>query len=1132
MEDELQPAPAQLCARCSDVDLHRIDVAAGLLAHKDLTLDVDGLLARTAAETRRTFDSELDAIMFIAEMIRTSAALASDDDEGRTVVAARHFAGLLAALEDPEDIAALRGLVRRGELERTLPLPAQRRIRRACMLAPAAARAPEELAALSTTAWDTLLEALARSVAVDREVDVWIDARLGDPSEDAMAARRTVVRAAIARGEREPAPRPASSLPELGEPLALMESPSLSGGDNWQRPEREMLPPGQKVGRFTLLQRLGVGAMGVVYAAYDPELDRRIAVKLLRTREGRGAARAQARLLREAQAMARLSHPNVAVVHDVGTHEGDVFVAMEFIRGDTLQGWLRKQPRKWQEVVDLFVQAGRGLAAAHAAGLVHRDFKPTNAMIGDDGRVRVLDFGLCFAEAVVDTEATGDMHVDVRITRREEVVGTPAYMPPEQFLRGGVVGPASDQFSFCASLYEALYDQLPFAGETVHEVSLAIAGGELRPPPRASRVPPWLQNIIQRGLKPNAADRFPSMEALLRVLGRSRTRHRGNLAIAGTLALATGFVGFWAARSQAVTVDPCSGGAAEIAEVWGMLPRAAAEQALAAAGPAYAEEIWPRVASDLDQYADAWQGIHREACLAHQRGETSGVLLDRRMACLARRKAALGEAVRVLSEANAEVALHALEVINNLPTLERCSDLEALAAEVPPPSDPQVRAQFEALRPRLARVRTLDHAGLTAMALGEADEVLRAAEALGEPSLLSEALLQRGRLGLHSRDQPAAKEALLTRAYLGALAARLDEFAAEALALRLYVRGRDGSNAARALEDLPVAEAMVARLPAPGRLRGLLLNNAGSVSWALGDAERGAALFREALAVREAALGPDHLDVAFTLVNLAMVTPAEDQERMRMMQRALTIFDDRLGRAHPQTIEVRMAASLYATDPREAQTLLAPGCEALGRFSPDDRAQRARCLHYLGHHAAEAGDQTSASAAFREVDEIVASSDREKLPLPTMEFAELRGRAALATGRHRAAVDQLRLDLTGVQEGDEWWQKRHRAELQLQLGLGLQALGRHVEAAEALRAAVAGFEAAATNSRTVLLQQRLAAARGARGAQILAGEADTLSRSEADALLTAAEQFYRSSGPGYAWRLPDLNGLRRRTRSP
>ena len=882
-----------------------------------------------------------------------------------------------------------------------------------------------------------------------------------------------------------------------------------------------------RIGRYLVIDELGAGGMGVVYAAYDPELDRKVAIKLMYAEaDDARAHRSQALLLREAQAMARLAHPNVAVVHDVGTHEGDVFVAMEFIRGQTLQQWLRQEPRPWALVVEAFIQAGRGLAAAHAAGLVHRDFKPSNAMIGDDGRVRVLDFGLCFHEATADVhETSGERRIDVRITRREEVVGTPAYMPPEQFLRGGVVGPASDQFSFCASLYEALYGQLPFAGDTVHAVSLAISRGELRPAPRGSRVPLWLHSAVSRGLRSEAKDRFASMEALLRVLDRKGTRTRGTFAIAAGLAVCAGLTGFWTARSQALVEDPCSGGAAEIADVW-LSQRPAAEQALVSAGPAFAEEIWPRVAAELDRYAKDWQDMHRDACLAHRRGETSDILLDRRMACLARRKSALGEAVAVLAEADTEVALHALEVVSQLPGLARCADLEALAAEVPPPSDPKVRAGVDALRPRLLRVPALDNAGLGAAAVALADEVLRAAETLAEPAMLADALLQRGRLGIHRPGRLHEPEALLTRAYLTALAGRLDETAAEALALRLYVRGRDEGGATRALEDLPVAEAMVARLASPGRVRGLLLNNAGAVALAVGDAERGAALFREALAVREAALGGQHLEVAFTLVNLAMVSP-QDAERMRLLQRALKIFDHELGEAHPQTIDVRQTASLYASDPREARALLAPGCAALGRFSPDDRARRARCLGFLAHHAAEAGDAGAAAGMLREVDELLGGADAP--PMPTAEAAALRARAALSSGRSRPAAQLLRAALAENPSPIEAWQRRQRAELELLLGQHLERLNQPVEAGEAFTRAVAGFEAVASGSRDVLLQQQLAAARLASAAHSLTRAAEPAERQQAAARLAAAEQFYRSFGDGYAWRMPGLHELQRRT---
>jgi len=893
--------------------------------------------------------------------------------------------------------------------------------------------------------------------------------------------------------------------------------------------------------------------MGLVCAAYDSELDRKVAIKLLRPQTGTAGkiALAQARLLREAQAMARLAHPHVAVVHDVGTHEGDVFVAMEFVRGATLQGWLKQQPRSWREVVDVFMQAGRGLAAAHAAGLVHRDFKPSNAMIGDDGRVRVLDFGLCYTETPADrgeVDETGAVRAsgagtlrasgvgpgavstsgaairtDVRITRREEVVGTPAYMPPEQFRPDGVVGPASDQFSFCASLYEALYGQLPFAGQTVPEVALSIARGDLRPPPRASRVPGWLHAIVQRGLKTDPQQRFPSMDLLLRALERGRARARGGVAIAASLAVATGLGGFWAARSQAA--DPCSGGASQMAEVWGLERRSSAEQALAAAGPAFAQELWPRVSSEIDRYSDAWQDSHREACQAHQRGENSDSLLDRRIACLEQRKTALREAVNVLAEGEAEVALHALEVVNSLPTLDRCSDLAPLEADVGPSSDPAVRAAVEELRPRLERVQSLEHAGLSAAAVTLADEVLAAAEQIGDRKLLAEALLQRGRLAINRITQDKGQDSVLTRAYLAALGGRLDELATEALALRMYHRSREQGLAAQALEDLAVAREMLERLPSPDRVKGLVLNNAGTVYLASGRPTEAVGLFRQALAAREAALGPEHLEVAYTLANLAMVSAVED--RTPLIERALRIFDRQLGQAHPQTLELRLATSFFTLDPRDALALITPGCEALGRFA-SDRTQHARCMLFLGHHAREAGDSKAAAQSFLELDKLLASGVNTELQMSPLELAEIRGYVALYTGKHADAVEMLRKGLADPAGKVEVWQHRHRIELEFLLGLHLGRIGQREEARAALASAVTALETVATGSPDVLLQQLLAGARLALAAHVLGPGSTENDRQFATNLLSSAEQWYRGAGSGYAWRLDELLALRRK----
>jgi tetratricopeptide (TPR) repeat protein len=1118
-----RPGTASLAVRCDDVELHRVDLAARVLALKHPTLAADALIERTAAEARRDH-GEFDAALFIAEMIRVGPPRCADDDAARPRLAGERLAELLAALDDAADAVVLRGICRRGELARPLPLSALRRIRRTCLQLHATGAAATTSEPLATPLWDGLLDTLAGSLALDDEAELWSDVGLDGLGAAALTDRRERVREAIVRGERaERRTLPLRDDPSTHITLATHAAPV------WPPPARELLPPGHRVGRFTLLHRLGVGAMGVVYAAYDPELDRRIAVKLLRARQGSNAARAQARLLREAQAMARLAHPNVAVVHDVGTHEGDVFVAMEFIRGDTLQSWLRQRPRTWQEVVEVFVQAGRGLAAAHAAGLVHRDFKPSNAMIGDDGRVRVLDFGLCYTANLTDSidGPRSDTRPDTRsaesprITRHEEIVGTPAYMPPEQARRGGLVGPASDQFSFCASLYEALHGQLPFAGQTVPAIALAIASGELRPPPRASKVPGWLHAVVQRGLRVDPTQRHAAMDLLLRALDRSRVRARRGVAIAAALALGTGFGGFWAARSEAFSADPCTGGAAQITEVWGPTQLAEAAQSLAAAGPAFAEDIWPRVEGVLDRYAEDWQANHREACQAHRSGETSGALLDRRMACLEQRKAALHATVTVLAEAEPDVALHALEVVAHLPSLARCNDRAALEADAAPPDDPEVRAALARERPRIDRVRALEHAGLGDAARTLAEQIVETAVALGDRRLLAESLLARGRLEINRLGSHDDQDALLTRAYLSALGGRLDELAVEALALRMYVRSRNSGGAAQALDDLAVAREMLARQPSPGPVRGLLLNNAGVVYMAGGDPLRAAALFREALAAREATLGPEHLEVAFTLANLAMVSPAD--ERVPLLQRALAIFDQTLGRAHPQTIEVRLAASFYALDPREAQALVAPGCEALGRFSPDDQAQRARCLAHLGHHTAEAGDAQAAAAAFAEA-VAVLPHDLEGLHLTTIDVAQIHGRAALYSGEHRPAIDRLRDQLAAL-GGDDWWQREQRAELLLLLGLHLERLGDREGAGAALGSAIREFSAVASSSPDVLLRQRLAEARVALAIHLLADRPNPDDRRQATNLVHAASTWYRGAGAGYAWRIPELVAL-------
>jgi serine/threonine protein kinase len=282
---------------------------------------------------------------------------------------------------------------------------------------------------------------------------------------------------------------------------AVMSQDALPTVDVVREAERKLLEsPPSHIGEYAILRTLGSGGMGIVFVGYDERLDRKVAVKLLRA-SVRDGDEGRARILREAQAMARLSHPNVVQVYDVGEHDGAVYVAMEFVAGETLREW-SERPRPWREVVAVLVGAGRGLAAAHAEGLVHRDFKPDNVLVGKDGRPRVLDFGLARAtNSDVDLAARDDPEpatdsqdpLGTEITRDGAVVGTPAYMSPQQHV-GDPPDPRSDQFSFCVTAYETLYGKRPFRAGTRQELTGAMVNGAIVPPPTNTDVPSHVQS--------------------------------------------------------------------------------------------------------------------------------------------------------------------------------------------------------------------------------------------------------------------------------------------------------------------------------------------------------------------------------------------------------------------------------------------------------------------------------------------------------------------------------------------------------------------------------------------------------------------------------------------------------------
>jgi len=304
------------------------------------------------------------------------------------------------------------------------------------------------------------------------------------------------------------------------------------------RPTRT-LTIGDRVGRYLVLSTLGAGGMGVVFAAYDPHLDRKVALKLLRAGITYNTKDARARLRREAQAIAQLSHPNVVNVYDVGTtDDGDLYIAMEFVEGDTLTTWLKNYPRTWREILDVFVQAARGLIAAHGVGLLHRDFKPDNVLVGGDGRVRVTDFGLARSLMVPEEQIKprpDSTPLSVDLTATGTVLGTPRYMAPEQ-LTGPDIDARADQFAFCVALYEALYGTHPLRGAT--SVGMLEQGERAQPPPEGTKVPATLGRTVMRGLDRDRTKRYASMIAMINELAPPpprQTLRYGVLALAGVL---------------------------------------------------------------------------------------------------------------------------------------------------------------------------------------------------------------------------------------------------------------------------------------------------------------------------------------------------------------------------------------------------------------------------------------------------------------------------------------------------------------------------------------------------------------------------------------------------------------------
>lgn len=804
-------------------------------------------------------------------------------------------------------------------------------------------------------------------------------------------------------------------------------------------------PPNQpptQLGRYTVLHRLGAGAMGVVYAAVDRELGRRVALKLIEA-TGLDAAERGARLLREAQALARLAHPNVVTVFDAGRVDGQVFVSMELVGGVTLAEWLRDTKPGWQGILAVFCQAAAGLAAAHASGIIHRDFKPSNVLVDEQGRARVVDFGLARAfgpvrddaqtvirpnpTEIVDASGGSLRRSTSELSESGVVAGTPAYMAPEQY--DGLGDARIDQFAFCVAFFDALFGRRPFEGRDADALQARMATGVPPNIPLHSDVPDWLARIVLRGLLRDPDRRFPSMQALLEAIDLAQRRRVlwRRVAIGAGAASVVGVVAAAALAHDAP--HPCDDSRDRLAGIWDDVALATMSARIEAVRAPYAAEGWASARAITDRWVTGWVEAATAQCRAEAGAEPGDTAAGRGL-CLDRRRSQLRALAEQWKLADAVVVENLVGAAQSLASVTSCDD-------APIPSEGGVfdlvgRVGARRVREQLIDAEAAGATGAFARGIPVAARALEGATALGTGhALLGEANLVLGELMLGAgqtesgavhvdvalqssiaRDDPRmlvrAAAAAARSATLGGRAPEqiLQLVAIGRAALGRVARRVHGDDDALAAE-LDLCEARAHRLGSRHEL-------------ALDAASR-------ALVLREGVWGEQDLRVAAALVELGSAATAarRPDDGLGHQRRALSIREGLLGGAHPlvATSCAAVADALVALGRiDEARELGQRALSIRERAYGGDDARVADSLSQLGAIEAELGHIDLALARHRRALEI-----RERLP------------DALAQVR---ALNLLASTLVTLGRWDEAEAVLHRA-----IELGVTLGGRHGEVA-------------------------------------------------------------------------------------
>ncbi|MBK8235986.1 MAG: tetratricopeptide repeat protein [Deltaproteobacteria bacterium] len=788
----------------------------------------------------------------------------------------------------------------------------------------------------------TRLEAHLDRCEQCRELVAWVARSpllVPTPSELAWAVPEQVATAAMREDSRDAS---AGSLP-------------LAVTDLQQR-----LPPGWQLGRYVVRERIGAGGMGVVYDAWDPALDRTLAIKLLRARSQRHAD-GRARLLREARAIAQLSHPNVVAVYDVGEavlpdDSQAVFVAMEFVAGPTLRQWLDARRRSWRAIAAAFLGAARGLSAAHELGIVHRDFKPGNVMMAAGDRAVVLDFGL--ARMLVGAEPVpavvqpllGETPIAGNVTQTHAMLGTPAYMAPEQRGSSAIDGRA-DQFAWAVSFAEALLGAHPFAQSDAPSLAVQLSRG---PVPRS------LRQLLVRACATQPSERHPSMfdvvDRLERVLQRRAVR-RG-AALGGSVLL---LGAWWLGRSPAVeTTTPCERGAHAMATVWNDARRATASTAFVGAAP-WLSRARTDVVAGIDAYAERWIEMRDATCRAGSEGSIGADQLDRRMMCLTAARTELDTLLAALEQGTSTTLAQAVTAVSGLSDPAQCDRDDALATALP--EDHERRAELLDVQGLLAQAHAWERAGAIATARELLDDALARARRLDEGGTEADARTAWARQAMAAGDLDGAQRELIAAQWAAdrvhdlrrRARAQIELVWLEGYFRQEFDRARQiADEAARSLAELDggdpglevvrlrnlawtdaqagrpeQAEAGFARAlaacehtPDCRRDELLLRSDRASVLVQLGRLDEAAAAFEEVRVATEAWLGPEHPELAAVLNNIGAVARERgDFERaLAQFDRVIQIVSTAWGEEHVIVARARLNRGTVLADlGREAE---------------------------------------------------------------------------------------------------------------------------------------------------------------------------------------------------------------------